>query len=140
MLTGTVRQVLEQHRANAQCAGCHSRIDPYGLALENYDAIGAWRSQEGGAEIDASGVLPDGAEFQDAAEFRTLLKNRQDEFRKALVEKLLIYALGRGLEYADDRAVREICDQVELRDDRFSAVILSIVQSDLFQMRQAKGN
>ncbi len=137
-LTGSVRQVLEKHRENVQCAGCHSQIDPYGLALENYNAIGVWRSTEANRVIDSSGTLPDGSAFENAAEFRALLNGKQAEFRKALVEKLLIYALGRGLEYADDRAVREICSNVERRRDRFSAVILAIVESDLFQKRQAK--
>ena len=98
VLTGTVRQVLEAHRANAQCAGCHSKIDPYGLALENFNAIGAWRTKEGEAEIDASGTFPNGKSYRDLTEFRALLNEKKDDFRKALVENLLIYALGRGLE------------------------------------------
>ncbi len=137
--SGSVRQVLEKHRKNAQCAGCHSRIDPYGLALENYNAIGAWRATEGAHEIDASGTLPDGVAFKNAAEFRAALNGKQAQFRKALVEKLLIYALGRGLEYPDERAVREICAAVERGEDRFSGVILAIVESDVFQKRQASG-
>jgi hypothetical protein len=96
VVTGSVRQVLEKHRENAQCAGCHSRIDPYGLALENYNAIGAWRTKEGGHEIDSSGAFPDGSAFKNVAEFRALLNGKQAKFRKALVEKLLIFALGRG--------------------------------------------
>jgi hypothetical protein len=138
-LTGTVRQVLEKHRSNSQCAGCHAKIDPYGLALENYNAIGAWRGEERGQKIDSSGKLPDGAAFKDVAAFRALLNARQADFRKALVQKLLIYGLGRGLEYADDRAVREICSKVESNGDRFSSVIMAIVESDLFQKRQRKG-
>ena len=137
-LAGTVRQILEKHRENAQCAGCHSRIDPYGLALENYNAIGVWRTKERDQKIDSSGTLPDGAAFQNTTEFRALLNDKRTEFRRALVEKLLIYAQGRGLEYADHRAVREICVNVEHHDDRFSAVILAIVESDLFQKRQVK--
>jgi hypothetical protein len=140
VLTGSVRQVLEKHRENAQCAGCHSRIDPYGLALENYNAIGVWRTKENDHAIDTSGTLPDGSTFKDAAEFRALLNGKQAKFRKALVEKLLIYAMGRGLEYADGRTVREICSKVERQGDRFSSVILAIVESDLFQKRQAKEN
>jgi hypothetical protein len=136
--TGSVRQVLEQHRWNVQCAGCHSQIDPYGLAMENYNAIGAWRSEEANRAIDSSGTFPDGTSFQNVGEFRALLNGRQAVFRKALIEKLLIYALGRGLEYADRRAVVEICSSVERRGDRFSAVILAIVDSDLFQKRQAQ--
>jgi hypothetical protein len=138
VLTGTVRQVLEKHRENSQCAGCHSRIDPYGLALENYNAIGAWRTEERNQKIDSSGTLPDGTAFQDLAAFRALLNSKQAEFRRALVQKLLIYAVGRGLEYADDRAVREICSKVERHGDRFSSVILAIIESDLFQKRQRK--
>jgi hypothetical protein len=137
-LTGSVRQVLEKHRQNAQCAGCHSKIDPYGLALENYNAIGVWRAKESGREIDSSGTLPDGSAFKNVEEFRALLNSRQAQFRRALVEKLLIYAQGRGLEYADEHAVEEICSNVERRGDRFSGVVLAIVESDLFQKRQAK--
>jgi hypothetical protein len=138
VLTGTVRQVLEKHRDNAQCAGCHNRIDPYGLALENYNAIGVWRTTEGKSQIDSSGTLPNGAAFKDATEFRALLNDKQEEFRKALVEKLLIYGLGRGLDYSDHRSVREICAQVERQGDPFSGVILAIVNSDPFQKRCAK--
>ena len=137
-LTGSVRQVLEKHRQNAQCAGCHSKIDPYGLALENYNAIGVWRTKEGGRDIDGSGTLPDGAAFKNVEEFRALLNSRQAQFRQALVEKLLIYAQGRGLEFADERAVAEICSNAERRGDRFSGVVLAIVESELFQKRQAK--
>jgi hypothetical protein len=139
MLSGTVRQVLEKHRAKAECAGCHNKIDPYGLALENFNAIGAWREKEGEVAIDSSGNMPDGKSFRDVAEFRAALNDRQAEFREALVEKLLIYALGRGLEYADRAAVAEICARAENSGDRFSSLILGIVESDLFQERKAKG-
>jgi hypothetical protein len=106
--------------------------------LENYSAIGAWRDREGTHVIDSSGTLPDGTAFQNVAEFHGLLNDRKADFRKALVEKLLIYALGRGLEYPDAVVVREICANAERQADRFSAVILAIVQSDLFQKRQAQ--
>ncbi|HEX4797551.1 MAG TPA: DUF1592 domain-containing protein [Humisphaera sp.] len=139
-LSGTVRQVLEAHRANAQCAGCHSKIDPFGLALENFDAVGVWRTREGQATIDASGAFADGKSYRDLDEFRARLKERKDDFRKAFVEQLLVYGLGRGLEYADRSAVREICNSAAAQDDRFSGVILAIVQSDLFQKRTAIGN
>jgi hypothetical protein len=138
-LIGTVRQVLQKHRDNVQCAGCHNKIDPYGLALENFDAVGAWRTREAGADIDSSGSLPNGKSFNDFAEFRAVLNASQAEFRKALVEKLLTYALGRGLEYADKLAVQDICSRVARQHDRFSSVILAIVESDLFQKRMAKG-
>ena len=139
-VTGTVRQVLEKHRDNIQCAGCHNKIDSYGLALDNYDAIGVWRSKEGGFDIDSSGNLPNGKSFNNLAEFRAVLNANQAEFRKALVEKLLIYALGRGVEYADKYAVQDICSRVSGQQDRFSRVILAIVESDLFQKRKAKGS
>jgi hypothetical protein len=138
-ITGTVRQVLQKHRENSQCAGCHNKIDPYGLALENFNAIGVWRAKEGGFDIDSSGVLPNGKSFNDLAEFRAALNVNQPEFRKALIEKLLIYALGRGLEYADKYAVQDICSKVAGQQDRFSSVILAIIESDLFQKRKAKG-
>ena len=136
-MSGTVRQVLEAHRANVQCAGCHNKIDPYGLALENFDAIGAWRSRENGSDIDASGSLPDGKTYRDLRGFRSLLNEKRDDFRRAFVEQLLIYALGRGLEYADRNAVRQICTASAADDDRFSAVISAIVSSTLFQQRTA---
>ncbi len=138
-VTGTVRQILEKHRENSQCAGCHNKIDPYGLALENYNAIGVWRAKDGGSDIDSSGILPNGKTFKDLAEFRAVLNANQAEFRKALVEKLLIYALGRGLEYADKYAVQDICSKASTQQDRFSSVILAIIESDLFQKRKAKG-
>ncbi len=138
VLTGSVRKLMEKHRENVQCAGCHSRIDPYGLALENYNVIGVCRAKEGKGVIDSSGTMPDGVAFKNVAEFRGLLNGKRADFRKALVEKLLIYALGRGLEYADARTVREICANVERQGDRFSDVILAIAESDLFQKRQAK--
>jgi hypothetical protein len=137
--TGTARQVLEKHRDNVQCAGCHNKIDCYGLALDNYDATGAWRTKEGGVDIDSSGTLPNGQSFSGLAEFRAVLNANQAEFRKALVEKLLIYAQGRGLEYADKYAVQDICTKVSNQQDRFSSVILAVVESDLFQKRKAKG-
>jgi len=139
-LTGSVRKVLQKHRANAQCAGCHDKIDPYGLGFENFDAIGVWRTNEGGFDIDSSGIMPNGKAFKDLAEFRMLLQANQNAFRKAFVEKLLIYALGRGLEYADKYAVQDICSDASRQQDRFSSIIMAIVESDLFQKRKAKGN
>jgi hypothetical protein len=110
--------------------------------LENFSAIGAWRDKEPDSDntIDSSGVMPDGKSFRDVAEFRELLNGRQAAFCEALVEKLLIYALGRGLEYADRPAVQEICARAESGGDRFSGLIVAIVESDLFQKRLAKGN
>jgi hypothetical protein len=140
VLTGTVRQVLEAHRANAQCAGCHSKIDPYGLALENFNAIGAWRTKEGEAEIDPSGALPNGKSYRDLTEFRARLNEKKDDFRRALVENLLIYALGRGLDDSDGSTVEQICSSAAAGQDRFSRVILAIINTDPFQKRTAAGN
>ena len=140
VLTGTVRQVLEAHRANAQCAGCHSKIDPYGLALENFNAIGVWRTKEGESEIDPSGALPNGKSYRDLAEFRARLNEKKDDFRKALAENLLIYALGRGLEDTDRSAVEQICSSAAAEQDRFSSVILAIANSDPFQKRTPAGD
>ena len=111
-----------------------------GWPWRTYNAIGVWRAKEGGFDIDGSGVLPNGKSFNNLAEFRAVLNANQAEFRKALVEKLLIYALGRGLEYADKYAVQDICSKASRQQDRFSSVILAIVESDLFQKRKAKGN
>jgi hypothetical protein len=140
VLTGTVRQVLEAHRANAQCASCHSKIDPYGLALENFNGIGAWRTKESATEIDASGSFPNDKSYRDLTEFRALLKERKDDFRKAFAENLLIYALGRGLENSDRGAVQQVCSAAATVDDHFSGLILAIVNTDQFQKRTATGN
>ena len=139
VLTGTVRQVLEAHRANAQCAGCHSKIDPYGLALENFNAIGVWRTKEGEAEIDSSGALPNGKSYRDLTEFRAI-ERKEGRFPQGTCGKLLIYALGRGLEDSDHSAVQQICSSAAAEQDRFSSVILAIVNSDPFQKRTAAGN
>jgi hypothetical protein len=108
--------------------------------LENFNAIGAWRTKEGEAEIDSSGMLPNGKSYRDLTEFRALLNERKDDFRKALVENVLIYALGRGLEDSDGNAVQQICSSAAAGLDRFSSVILAIVNTDPFQKRTAAGN
>jgi hypothetical protein len=95
-LTGSLRERMEQHRANAICASCHQRMDPLGFAFENYDAIGRWREKDGECAIDPSGVLPDGQTFQGPAELKAILKSKKDLFRRCLTEKILTYALGRA--------------------------------------------
>jgi hypothetical protein len=131
-LDGTLRQRMEQHRTNPVCASCHNRMDPLGFALENYDAIGQWRDVEGGARIDASGKLPTGEEFAGPEALRKLLVSRKQEFVRCLTEKLLTYALGRGLEYSDQCTVDDIVKKARLADYRFSALVLEIVRSDPF--------
>jgi len=131
----TVRAMLEMHRANAVCASCHTRMDPLGLSLENFDAIGQWRTTDAGSSIDASGVLLDGTKINGPRELRQALVARKTQFAKAVTEKLLTYVLGRGLEYYDAPAVREIDRAAAADDYRWSSVILAAVKSAPFQMR-----
>jgi mono/diheme cytochrome c family protein len=136
--TASMRQQLEKHRANAICAGCHARMDPIGFGLENYDAIGRWRAMDGKFPVDASGVLPNGKSFTGAAELEAILKADRGTFVHALVEKILTYALGRGLESYDRPAVERIVKSVESNGFRFSQLIRSTVDSAPFQMRRAE--
>jgi hypothetical protein len=132
-----VREMLQVHRANATCAGCHARMDPLGLSLENFDAIGQWRASDAGTPIDASGVLLDGTKVNGPRELRQALLAQKEQFAKAVTEKFLTYALGRGLQYYDAPAVREI-DRTAAKDDyRWSSIILATVKSAPFQMRTA---
>ena len=131
-LKGTVRQIFEQHRVNPSCAGCHARMDPYGFALENYDGYGAWRNQDNHAAVDASGAIG-GKRFRTPVEFRAVLLARRDDFRRALVRKVLSYALGRGLQGFDRPAVEQICTAVRANGDRFSSIIANVVKSYPFQ-------
>jgi hypothetical protein len=107
-LKGTLRQQMEQHRANPVCASCHQRMDPIGFAFENFDPVGAWRETDAGAAIDASGVLPDGRRFDGPAGLKRILRADKDVFVRCVAEKMLTYALGRGLEPYDRRAVNKI--------------------------------
>ena len=138
----SMRERMAQHRANPVCASCHAQIDPLGFALENFDAVGRWRATAGSAEtpIDASGVLPDGTAFDGPAAFRAALLADPwvGEFTRTVTEKLLTYALGRGLEYYDAPAVRQIISEAEPDGYRWSAVVLGIVRSVPFQMRRAE--
>lgn len=134
-LTGTLRERLEQHRANVACAGCHKLMDPLGLALENYDAIGRWRTHDGSEKIEPAGTLPDGATVRDPGELIRHLRYKQsDKFARCLTEKMLTFALGRGLEYYDKCAVDKIMAQLKRDDYRFSTLVSQIVLSDPFQL------
>jgi hypothetical protein len=136
--TLTLREQMEEHRANAVCASCHARMDPIGFSLENFDGIGRWRTKDAGSAIDATGKLPNGTEFNGPGGLRKLLLSSfRDDFVSAFTEKLLTYALGRGLEYYDEPAVRSIVRQAARDDYRISAVIGAIVESTPFQMRRA---
>jgi hypothetical protein len=132
----TMRERMSQHRSNPVCASCHNMIDPTGFALENFDAIGRWRTvDESFNAIDASGALPDGTKFNGVAELRAALVRRPERFVSTVTEKLLTYALGRGLEHYDMPAVRRIVSQAAADDYRFQSVILGIVKSYPFGMR-----
>jgi mono/diheme cytochrome c family protein len=132
----SLRQQLEAHRSDAICAACHSRMDPLGFSLENYDAIGGWREKDGATAIDASGKLPDGRAFNGPAELATILKADHEEFARGFTAKLLTYALGRGLERYDRPTVKAIAARAAKDDYRFSALVVEIVGSLPFQMRR----
>jgi mono/diheme cytochrome c family protein len=133
----SMREQMDTHRANPVCASCHARMDPIGFALENYDAVGRWRTKDAGAVIDASGKLPDGTKFNGPAELKKiLLTGHRDEFVTTVTEKLLTYALGRGLEAYDAPAVRAIMREAARDDYRLPALINAIINSKPFQMRK----
>jgi hypothetical protein len=137
-LKGSLRQRMEQHRTNALCASCHQRLDPLGFGFENFDGIGRWREREGTFAIDASGTLPGGQSFKGPLELVSILKGREAEFRRCLSDKLLTYALGRGLEHYDRCAVDDICTAVQREQNRFSSMVLAIVKSEPFQKRRGR--
>jgi len=135
----TLREALELHRSEPICAGCHARFDPLGLALENFNAIGQWRDSEHGRPIDTSGTLLTGESFENLRELKNVLKteHRLDFFR-CLTEKLLTYALGRGLEYYDEYTVDQIVHQLDQQDGRFSVLLGGIVDSAPFQRQRQR--
>ena len=134
----TVRAALEKHRTNPVCANCHSRMDPWGFALENYNGIGAWRSMDGGKPLDTKSVLLDGTKLDGPAGVQQVLQARGDQFVKTVSEKLMVYALGRPVEYYDRPALRKVTTEAAAHDNRWSSVILGIVNSMPFQY-QSKG-
>ncbi len=140
-LTGTLRQRMEQHRANPSCAGCHTRMDAIGFALENYDGIGGFRTLDAGAAIDPSGELGAADKFKGPVELANLLaRQKKDDFIRCMVEKMLTYSLGRGLEYYDRCATKEIADGLAKRKNTFSGLVLEVVNSVPFQKRRGEGD
>ncbi|MEZ5367358.1 MAG: DUF1592 domain-containing protein [Bryobacterales bacterium] len=131
----SMRERLEQHRANPACASCHNRIDPIGFGLENFDVLGRWRREDGGAPIDADGVLPDGAKFDGPEELKDVLYDKRDIIIRNLVEKLLAYALGRGLSMEDSCAVDQIMDRLREREYNAHTLILEIIRSQPFRYK-----
>jgi hypothetical protein len=134
--SSSMREQLEQHRQNPICASCHTRMDPLGFGLENFDAIGAWRTKDGQFPINASGTLPDGRSFNGPQGLESILKEQPEAFAECLTRKLLIYALGRGLERDDDPAVKQIVKDMRTSNYRFSSLVLGIVKSEPFQKRR----
>ena len=135
----SVRQRMEQHRANPECASCHAQMDPLGFALENFDGIGRWRTtSEANTPIDASGVLPDGTKFRGPVGLRKVLLSHREKFVTTVTERLLTYALGRGVEHYDAPAVSRIMREAAPSDYRWSSIIMGIVKSVPFQMRRSR--
>jgi hypothetical protein len=137
-LTGSLRQRMEQHRANPSCANCHARMDPLGFAFENFDAIGRFREKDGEFPIDPAGELPTGEKFSGPNELKEILKTRQNLFARCITEKLLTYALGRGLEYYDRPVVDRIATTLAQNGYRFSTLVVEIVKSEPFRMRRGR--
>ena len=135
VLTSSIRQRLEAHRANPSCSSCHSIIDPVGFALENFDPIGAWRLKDGDSPVDASGILVDGTAVSSPGDLRNALMSRSGLFITNMTEKLLTYALGRGLEHHDMPTVRSITKQAADQDYRFTSLVMGIVNSPQFTQR-----
>jgi hypothetical protein len=139
MLTGSLRQRMEQHRADPNCANCHAKMDPIGFGFEHYDGIGAWRAKEGEYAIDATAQLVTGEKFDGAAEFKKLLlSTKRDQFTHCLSEKMLTYALGRGLERYDKCALDKISANLAKERYKFSALVLEVARSAPFQMRRGE--
>ena len=134
----TMRDRMAQHRTNPDCSSCHQLMDPIGLSLENFDPIGRWRNRgEGAGPIDPSGALPSGVTFEGIAGLKLALLERPELFVNTVTEKLLTYALGRGVDYYDAPAVRAIAREARGNDYRFSSLILGVVKSTPFQMRRS---
>ena len=139
-LSGTLRQRMEQHRADPACAVCHKVMDELGFALENYDAVGKWRTEDEVGGIDPRGELPDGTTFQGSKELQVMIRTgMRAQFVRCVSEKMLIYALGRGLEYYDECTLDKIVSELRDKEYRFSALIIAICESDPFRKRFGEG-
>ena len=137
--TASLRERMEVHRRNAACAGCHARMDAIGFALENYDAVGGFRTKDGGFDIDAGGTFPDGTSFSGPAGLKDVLLLKKREFCRCLTEKMMTFALGRGLEPSDRSTIERIVDRLEAEDCRASVLVAGIVASDAFRQRRGGG-
>ncbi len=130
----SLRARMELHRRSAECASCHQRMDPLGFALENFDALGKWRTESDGAPIDTTAALPDGTKFDGVTGLRGMMSTHREDFVRTFTEKLLAYAIGRGIELSDMPAVRAIAREADRQDDRWSAIVWGIVNSAPFNM------
>jgi hypothetical protein len=131
------REKMAMHASNASCAACHTKIDPLGFALENYDAIGTWRDSAAGGRLDVGGVLPGGEKVEDAAALKRVILARKDEFARNLAERVLVYSLGRELDEDDECTLREVHEAMKQSGYRFSALIDAVVESVPFRFRRA---
>jgi hypothetical protein len=136
--TGSMRQQLEKHRSESTCAACHGRMDPLGFGLENYDAIGRWRTMDGKFPVDSSGTLPGGKTFSTPAEMRALLAAQMPQFSRTLIEKMVTYALGRGLKPYDRTTVDNINRMLGADGYRFQTLVQLIIESPPFQSRRGE--
>ena len=134
----SLREQMERHRADSLCASCHSKMDPLGFALENYDAIGRWRTEDGKLPLDVSGALPNGRKFTGPAELKTLLRERMPAFTRSLAEKMLTYAIGRGVESYDRLVIRQLVQQTTDAEYRLQALVQGIVESVPFRQRRGE--
>jgi hypothetical protein len=134
----TMRERLAQHRKDPACANCHLQMDGLGFALENFDAVGKWRTKDGPFPIDANGTLPDGSSFNGPTELRALLMKHKEQFVRCLAEKLLTYSIGRGMEPYDDPAIDKIVKATTEGQYKFSKLVLAIVESDPFRKNRAE--
>jgi hypothetical protein len=130
----TLRARLEAHRANPNCDSCHRIFEPMGLALENFDAVGNWRTEEAGTAIDPTGTAPDGMRLEGVQSLRELSVRYGDQFAQVVTEKLLTYAIGRGVEYEDMPLIRSITQDAAEDDYRFSSLLMGVIQSPAFTM------
>jgi len=138
-ITGTMRQRMEQHRTNPQCAACHARMDPIGFSLENYNAIGAWRTNDASNQpIDVSGALPDGTTFNGPDQLKDVIMAQKDRFARTMAAKLLTYATGRGMEEDDRFVLNGIERSLQQHGYKFSVLVNDIVNCDAFQKRSGK--
>jgi Protein of unknown function (DUF1592)/Protein of unknown function (DUF1588)/Protein of unknown function (DUF1585)/Protein of unknown function (DUF1595)/Protein of unknown function (DUF1587) len=134
----TMREALTQHRANPVCAGCHARMDPIGFAMENFDAVGRWRTRDAGKPIDTSGVLPDGTRLDGMASLKKALLRQPEQFVGTIAGKLLMYAVGRNIQYYDQPAIRGIVREAAAGNNTFASLVLGVVTSAPFQMRESQ--